>query len=64
MRKPIIIAGSALAAAGLTYAGLWAFAPLGFANLASMAVVASAMLITMEYGGWTLLACRSRRTAA
>ena len=36
----------------------------GFANVASMVVVASAMLITMGYGGWTLLACRSKRTTA
>jgi hypothetical protein len=46
---------------GLAYAGLWAFAPLPLANVASMVVVASAMLITMGYGGWTLLACRSNR---
>jgi len=50
--------------AGLAYAALWAFAPLGFANMASMGVVALAMLITMGYGGWTLLACRSKHTTA
>jgi hypothetical protein len=58
------VGGWSMTLAGLAYAGLWAFAPLGFANVASIVVVASAMLITMGYGGWTLLACRSKRTTA
>ncbi|MBA3639274.1 MAG: hypothetical protein M3541_09055 [Acidobacteriota bacterium] len=48
--------------AGLAHAGIWAFAPLPIANVAAMAVVASATLITLGYGGRTLLACRSRQT--
>jgi hypothetical protein len=47
--------------AGLAYAGLWAFAPLAFADVASMVIVPSAMVITLGYGGWTLLACRSNK---
>ena len=58
------VGGWSMTLAGLAYAGLWAFAPLAFANIASMAVVASAMLITMGFGAWTLLACRSKRTTA
>jgi hypothetical protein len=58
------VGGWSMTLAGLAYAGLWAFAPLGFANVTSMIVVASALLITMGYGGWTFLACRSRRTTA
>ena len=58
------VGGWSMTLAGLAYAGLWAFAPLAFADLAAMAVVASAMLITMGYGGWTLLACRSKQTTA
>ena len=58
------VGGWSMTLAGLAYAGLWAFAPLAFADVAAMAVVASAMLITMGYGGWTLLACRSKQTAA
>ncbi len=58
------VGGWSMTLAGLTYAGLWAFAPLAFANIASMAVVASAMLITISYGGWTLLACRSKHRTA
>jgi hypothetical protein len=58
------VSGWAMTLAGLVYAGLWAFAPLGFADVASMVVVASAMLITMGYGGRALLACRSKRTTA
>jgi hypothetical protein len=55
------VGGWSMTLAGLVYAGLWAFAPLAFADIASMIVVASAMLITMGYGGWTLLACRSSK---
>jgi len=58
------VGGWSMTLAGLAYAGLWAFAPLGVADVASTVVVASAMLITMSYGGWTLLACRSKRTTA
>ena len=56
------VGGWSMTLAGLAYAGLWAFAPLAFADVASIVVVASAMVITMGYGGWTLLACRSKRT--
>lgn len=58
------VGGWSLTLAGLVYAGLWAFAPLAFADIAAMAVVASALLITLGYGGWALLACRSRHTTA
>ena len=58
------VGGWSMTLAGLIYAGLWAFAPLGFADVASTVVVASAMLITMGYGGRVLLACRSKRTTA
>ena len=50
--------------AGLAYAGLWAFTPLAFANVASIVVVALAMLITIGYGVRTLLTCRSKQTTA
>jgi hypothetical protein len=53
------VGGWSMTLAGLAYAGLWAFAPIAFADVAAMAVVASAILITTGYGGWTLLACRS-----
>ncbi len=58
------VGGWSMTLAGLAYAGLWAFAPLAFADVASIVVVASAMLITIGYGGWTLLTCRSKRTTA
>jgi hypothetical protein len=58
------VGGWSLTLAGLAYAGLWAFAPIAFADIAAMVVVASAMVITMGYGGWTLLTCRSRRATA
>jgi hypothetical protein len=53
------VGGWSMTLGGLAYAGLWAFAPLAFADVAGIVVVASAMLITMGYGGWILLACRS-----
>ena len=52
------VGGWSMTLAGLTYAGLWAFAPLAVANIVSVVVVVSAMLITMGFSGWTLLACR------
>ena len=52
------VGGWSMTLAGLAYAGLWAFAPLAFADVASTVVVASAMVITMGYGGWMMLACR------
>ena len=58
------VGGWSMTLAGLVYAGLWAFAPLGFADVASMVVVASAMVITAGYAGRTLLACRSSKTTA
>lgn len=58
------VGGWSLTLAGLAHAGLWAFAPMAFANTASTVVVAAATLVTMGYGGRTLLACRSRQTGA
>jgi hypothetical protein len=58
------VGGWSMTLAGLAYAGLWGFAPLGVANVVSLVVVATAMVVTMSYGGWTLLACRSKHTAA
>ena len=56
------VGGWSMTLAGLAHAGIWAFAPIAFANIAAMLVVAAATLVTMGYGGWTLLSCR--RTAA
>lgn len=53
------VGGWSMTLAGLAYAGLWALAPLAVADVAGMAVVAGATLITMGYGGWSLLACRA-----
>lgn len=55
------VGGWSLTLAGLAYAGLWAFAPIDVANMASMAVVATALLVTMGYGARTALACRASR---
>ena len=55
------VGGWSMTLAGLAYAGLWAFAPLAFADVASTVVVASAMVITMGYGGRMMLACRASR---
>jgi hypothetical protein len=55
------VGGWSLTLAGLAYAALWALAPMDFANIASMVIVVAAMLVTMGYGGWTLLACRAQQ---
>ena len=58
------VGGWSMTLAGLGYSGLWAFAPLDIANVAGVVVVASAMMITMGYGGWNLLACRTKHHTA
>jgi hypothetical protein len=58
------VGGWVMTLAGLTYAGLWAFAPLAVAAVASVAVVATALVITVGYGGSTLLACRASKRRA
>ena len=55
------VGGWSFALAGLAYAGLWAFAPLAVADIAAMAIVASALLITMGFGTWTVMVCRSEK---
>jgi len=52
------VGGWSMTLAGLAHAGIWAFAPIPFANVAAMLVVATATLVTMGYGGWRLLSCR------
>jgi hypothetical protein len=52
------VGGWSMTLAGLVYAGLWAFAPLGFADFASVVVVAAALLLTLGYAGWCMTACR------
>ena len=50
--------GWSLTLAGLAYAGLWALAPLDFADVASMVVVATALTFTLAYAAWCFWACR------
>lgn len=56
------VAGWSMTLAGLAHAGLWAFAPLSFANTASMVLVAAATLLTLGYAIWCFTA--SRRAGA
>jgi hypothetical protein len=57
------VGGWSLTLAGLTFAGLWAFAPLAFADVASIVVVVAAMLVTAGYAIRAFTAC-SRTDAA
>ena len=54
------VGGWSMTLAGLGYAGLWAVAPIAIADVASMLVVAVAMLVTVAYGVWTFVSCRSQ----
>ena len=58
------VGGWSLTLAGLAYAGLWAFAPLPFADSASEAVVAAATAVTLGYAVWSLAACRWQGAAS
>lgn len=51
--------GWSLTLAGLVYAGLWGFAPLAFADNASMIGVAAATLLTLGYAVWAFVSCRA-----
>jgi hypothetical protein len=56
--------GWSLTLGGLAYAGLWAFAPLQMAGIASMTVVAAALIATLGYALLTFAMCRSEGDAA
>ena len=56
------VGGWSMTLAGLAHAGFWAFAPLHVANVGGMIAVASAMAVTLSYGGRALIACRSKQT--
>lgn len=58
------VGGWSLTLAGLAYAGLWAFAPLAFADIASIAVVAGALAATLGYALWSFAACRGLGNAS
>ncbi len=57
------VGGWSIALAGLAYAYLWAFAPIAFADIASMIVVIGALFVMAGYCGWAVLSCRNARTA-
>ena len=57
------VGGWSFTLAGLAYAALSAFAPPAFADLASMAVVIAAMVVTLGYALWTGATCRLGRPA-
>jgi uncharacterized membrane protein len=56
--------GWSLTLAGLAYAALWAFAPLPLADMASMVVVAAALIATLGYAILSFTACRSLENAS
>lgn len=56
--------GWSLTLAGVGYAGLWAFAPLETADIAGLALVAAATLLTMGYAVWAFTTCRRDRDAS
>lgn len=57
------VGGWAMTLAGLTYAALWAFAPLDFANIASMIVIIAGTAIMVGYSVVALMSCRRARGA-
>jgi hypothetical protein len=57
------VGGWSFTLAGLAYVGLWGFAPLPFADIASMIVVAVAIAVTLAYVLWSFATCRERTIA-
>lgn len=58
------VGGWSMTLAGLAYAGLWAFAPLAFADTASVTLVAAALVATLGYAFWSSTACRGVKKAS
>lgn len=58
------VGGWSLTLGGLAHAGLWAFAPLDFANTASIVVVGGATLLTLGYAVWCFATGRRERGAS
>ena len=58
------VGGWSLTLASLVYAGLWAFAPLDLANIASMIVLGGATAFMLGYSVWAFMSCRSRSDAS
>jgi hypothetical protein len=57
-QTPARLGGWLFALAGLSYAGLWAFAPVAVANVAAMPIVMAATVITGGYCAWAVLSGR------
>ena len=53
------VSGWSFTLAGLVYATVWAFAPLAFADTASIAAVLAAVAITIGYASWAGVTCRA-----
>lgn len=59
------VSGWAMTLAGLAYAGLWAFAPLVFADVASMIVVMAGVAVMLGYTILAFMTCRrAKRSGA
>ncbi len=54
------VGGWSMALAGLVYAALWAFAPLAFADAASLAVILGAIALTVVFAIRAGVTCRAR----
>ena len=54
------VGGWSMALAGLVYAALWAFAPLAFADAASLVVVLGATVLTLGFSIRAFATCRAR----
>ena len=52
------VGGWSLTLASLVYAALWAFAPMDFANIASIVVLAGATAFMLVYSLWAFVSCR------
>ncbi|CAN5785814.1 hypothetical protein BH24ACI5_BH24ACI5_16800 [soil metagenome] len=51
------VGGWSMTLAGLGYAALWAFAPIPFADVTGMVLIAAATIITLGYVAWTIVQC-------
>jgi hypothetical protein len=56
------VGGWSLTLAGLGYAALWALAPVGFAGIAGVVLIAGATLLAVSYAARAFVLCRRAET--
>lgn len=58
------VGGWSMTLAGLTYAAIWAFAPVDFAQTFGTAVIAAGLAVSLGFAAWRCMTCRAENDMA